>query len=278
MPITTEIFSTCHGRSVRTFMALFLVFSFTLAHGESSEEYLKEAENYEQKGDINAAIIQLKNALQKDPKNVKARFLLGKNYLTRGDGAGAEKELTRAQSLGMARQEIVAPLGRAMLLQGLADDVLEKIKIEKDFPVDIKSDVHVIRANAHIILKQNAEAEKEFVTAIGLNPKSLNALAGQTRLAVISQDYEKANKLAAVLIKSHPDSDAAWVMHGEVSRLTGNMQSALESFDKAISLQKYNLPALLGSAGVNLVLGNSDEAAKRIDAIQRISPNQPMAN
>ena len=278
MPIKTVVFSDCHGTAKIFFIAFLLMCLASVAHADSSEDYLKEAQEYAKKGDINAAIIQLKNALQKDPKNIKARFFLGKNYLVLGDGPSAEKEFSRAQRLGMARQQMVVPLGRAMLLQGRADDVLEQIKIETGFPASVQSDVHVIQANAHMMLKQNKAAEEGFKKAIVLNPKSLNALAGQTRLAILNQQLKKAKKLADDLVQIHPESDSAWAMHGEVGRLFGDMQSARNSFDKAISLQAYNLPALLGSAGVNLSLGDSEAAAKRIDAIQRISPNHPIAN
>ena len=278
MSITTGNCSARHGSVMRFFAVVFFMCLPSVVHAASSEDYLKEAQDFAKKGDINAAIIQLKNALQKDPKNIKARFLLGKNYLTLGDGASAEKELSRAQRLGMARQQMVVPLGRAILLQGRADDVLKEIKLENDFPVDVQAEVYALQANAHMMLKQNKEAGVIFIKAIELDPKSLNALAGQTRLAIINQEFKEAKSLADNLTKMHPESDAAWALHGEVGRLAGDMQSALQSFDRALSLQAYNLSALLGSASMKLVLGDEEGAAKRIEVVQRLSPNHPMGN
>lgn len=259
-------------------MVLFLLCSLPVAHATTSEDYLKEAQAYTNKGDINAAIIQLKNALQKDPKNIKARFFLGKIYLMLSDGPSAEKEFSRAQRLGMARQQMVVPLGRALLLQGRADEVLKEIKIEEGFPADTQAEVYALQANAQMMLKQNKAAGEAFKQAIELDPMSLNALAGQAQLAILNQDLIESKNLVERLTKIHPESDTAWALHGEVGRLTGDMQAARKSFDKAISLQAYNLSALLGSAGVNLALGDSEAAAKRIDAILRISPNHPIAN
>lgn len=278
MPITTGVFSACHRRMMKFFIMPFFMCLLSVAHATSSEDYLKEAQGYAKKGDINAAIIQLKNALQKDPKNIKARFFLGKNYLMLGDGLSAEKEFSRAQRLGMARQHVVVPLGRAILLQGRADDILKDIKIEKDFPVDIQVEVYALQANAQMMLKQNKAAGETLIKAIELDPKSLNALVGQTRLALINQDSKEAKNFVDRLTKMHPESSSAWALHGEVERLTGDMQSALQSFDRALSLQANNLSALLGSASVKLALGDEDGAAKRIDAILRISPNHPIAN
>lgn len=280
---TTGIFSSKHGSGLRAFLLSFLicllpVLYVSAVHAASSEDYLKEAQDYVKKGDINAAIIQLKNALQKDPKNIKARFFLGEQYLALGDGASAEKELSRAQSLGMARQQMVVPLGRALLIQGHADEVLKQITIEKDFPVDVQVEVHVLRANAHIMLEQNKEAESAFLKAIELEPKSLNALAGQTRLAMIKGDTKEAKALADRLTSLHPESDVAWLLDGELKRMSGDMPSAEKSFDRALSLQAYNVSALLGSASVKLALGDMEGAAKRIEVVQRLSPNHPMGN
>lgn len=270
--------SSAKSRIMKLLIAIFLMSLISVVHAASSEDYLKEAEVYAKKGDIDAAIIQLKNALQKDPKNIKARFFLGKNYLKRGNGANAEKEFSRAQRLGMARKQMVVPLGRSMLLQGHADDVLKKIKIEKGFSVDVQADVYVLQANAHTMLKQYKSAGGLFEKAIKLTPKSLIALTGQARLMVVTRDFKEAKRLAEKIIKIHPESDSSWVTHGEISRLTGDMKSSEKSFDKAISLQSSNLAALLGSANAKLVLGDKAGATERINAVQRINPNNPFAN
>jgi tetratricopeptide (TPR) repeat protein len=61
------------------------------------DSYLREAQAYYDKGELSAAIIQLKNALLADPENGQARLLLGKSYLQQKDGLAAEKELSRAK-------------------------------------------------------------------------------------------------------------------------------------------------------------------------------------
>jgi Tfp pilus assembly protein PilF len=77
----------------------------------TSEDYLREAENYLAKGEIQAAVIQLKNALQQDPDNVRARLRLGKIYLRAGQGRAAEKELSQARKLGAKPEEVLVAGG-----------------------------------------------------------------------------------------------------------------------------------------------------------------------
>jgi Tfp pilus assembly protein PilF len=66
----------------------------TTESGENSlfEDALSRFNN----GDIDGAIIQLKNVLQQNPANLAARILIGKSYLQRGNAEQAEKELRRA--------------------------------------------------------------------------------------------------------------------------------------------------------------------------------------
>src|SRR4030067_1461809 len=69
---------------------------------QTSQALVSEARQYQQKGDNDAAIIQLKNALQKDPDDSEARYLLGTIYYETGDPQSAEKAQRNALSLGMS--------------------------------------------------------------------------------------------------------------------------------------------------------------------------------
>src|SRR3990167_9352632 len=65
-----------------------------------TQSLIAKAQEYRQKGDDMAAIIELKNLLQKNPDHAQARYLLGLAYLRAGDEASAEAELRRALKLG----------------------------------------------------------------------------------------------------------------------------------------------------------------------------------
>ncbi len=49
--------------------------------GASSQDFVARAEAYRAKGNLRASIIELKNALQKDPRNPDARLSLGQVYI-----------------------------------------------------------------------------------------------------------------------------------------------------------------------------------------------------
>jgi len=101
---------------------------------ETSAELVAQAKQFEQKGDINAAMIQLKNALQANPDDGEARYMLASAYVENGDGAGAEKEIRRAISLKYPSDKTAPVLAKALLAQGqfqkLLDETAEEAKKE----------------------------------------------------------------------------------------------------------------------------------------------------
>ena len=66
--------------SIKSTIALLLVaISFMLSGcGETltDAEYLARAKEYQDKGEVNASVIELKNALKANPDNIEARWLL----------------------------------------------------------------------------------------------------------------------------------------------------------------------------------------------------------
>ena len=93
---------------------------------QSSEKLIADAKQYQQKGDNKAAVIQLKNALQKDPDNKEARYLLGAIYNQAGDPVSAEKELRKAVSLGVSAATALPDLAKALLVQGQFQKTLDE--------------------------------------------------------------------------------------------------------------------------------------------------------
>src|SRR5690348_7033197 len=81
-----------------------------VACGEPPEALVKSARDYIAKGDPSAALIQLRNALQKAPNNAEARFLLGTILTERRDPASGVKELRAALELGYPAEQVLPAL------------------------------------------------------------------------------------------------------------------------------------------------------------------------
>lgn len=88
-------------------------------------EHLVRAKAYVTTGDLVSATLELKSALQKNPGNLEARWLLGQAYLDLGQGEAAEKEIAHARKLGLADDVYQPALVRSLYLQQDMDRVIE---------------------------------------------------------------------------------------------------------------------------------------------------------
>src|SRR5258708_5567519 len=85
---------------------------------ERPESMVASAKEFLAKNDRPAAVIQLRNALQKNPDLAEARFLLGKSLLENSEFLAAEKELRKASELGYSFDEVTPFLARVLVARG----------------------------------------------------------------------------------------------------------------------------------------------------------------
>ena len=64
----------------------------------TAQEHFERAQGYFERGDLDATIIELKNAIQRDKNNAEARLLLGRAYVQKGRGADAVDQLSWIRS------------------------------------------------------------------------------------------------------------------------------------------------------------------------------------
>ena len=93
---------------------------------EKPEDLVKSAKAYIAKNDPKSAVVQLKNALQKNPLLAEARFLLGSALFDIGDLPAAEKELRKAIELEYPPDKVVPTLVRVMVAAGEHKEALEE--------------------------------------------------------------------------------------------------------------------------------------------------------
>ena len=72
-------------------LALAVSTALTGCGEKSTEEHLSAAQGYLQQNNVDAAIIEYKNAIKQDPKAGKPRFELGRLYLMTSNFEAAEK-------------------------------------------------------------------------------------------------------------------------------------------------------------------------------------------
>jgi putative PEP-CTERM system TPR-repeat lipoprotein len=261
------------------FLGLALATPAHAAKGNSvaSEEFYQDAKRYLEKGDPNSAVIQLKNALQKDRGHIGARKLLGDIYLNVGNGPAAEKELKAARRGGANEIGIEIGIARAYAMQGKFKQILRELQ---DSVADnaVRSDILQLRGNAYFGLGMNLDARGSFEEAINLDPNGSKAKVGLAKIFVTTGNLKGAEPLVDAAIKVDPNSAEALVLKGELGRLKNDPQGALAAFDGALRIDKLNIPALLGRAATYIDLNKDDHAQSDIEAVYRRVPKQPLAS
>jgi putative PEP-CTERM system TPR-repeat lipoprotein len=260
------------GRRVLGWLSSLALAALLVACGKDSPESLiASAKEYAVKGDHNAAVIQLKNALVQAPDNGEARLLLGRALLEVRDPAGAEKELRRALQLKQP-EALVAPLLARSLFELRAFDTLLKEFAERRFD-DPAADarVRVYVGEAHLALGRPAEAAAAFAAASKAVPGFPPAQLGAARLAFAERRFDEAAKLADGVIAAVPGEAEAYLLKADVQLAQGDRAAAKETLTAALKTDAASLPAHLALVSLALDEGALDAAAAQLDAARKVA-------
>lgn len=244
------------------------------------EQHIQKARNLEGKGDLRSSIIELKNALEKNPNDAEARLLLGKIYVGVQQGQNAEKELLRAQKLGLARTEILPVLVQAILLQGDLDRALaESGEAIPGMPKADHATVLGLRGQIFISKGEFEPARQALEQALQIEPNSLPALIGMTALHGFHRRYDLARQWIEKALKADASSPEAWGALGDLELAQGRLAEAEKAYDNAIKHRVVPYLELAKRAQVRTKLKKFSEAQADIKVLQEAGlKNHPYVN
>lgn len=239
-------------------------------HGtQSSASLLADAQQYRQKGEARAAIIQLKNLLQKEPDSAPARLLLGSIYIDTGEALSAEKELRKARSLGLGSQQVMPLLGKAWLMLGQFDKVLAEIADDAAQPANVLA----LRGDALLALGRQDEARAVFARLLEAHPGQVEALLGLARLAAQEQQLSATELLLAQALNNAPANLDALRLQGDLLRLQGKNGAARLAYMHILKLKPDNTQAHIDLANLDILENRYLEAAAQLATARKTAPN-----
>lgn len=235
----------------------------------SAESLIADAQKYHQKGDDKAAVIQLKNALQKNADHVEARLLLGQIYIDGGDALSAEKEARKAISLGAEAARTLPLLGNALLLQGQHQKVIDELRVLNPPDANVLS----LRGNAYLALGNKEAAKNAFDGALKAKADYPDALIGLAKLALANKNIEEASHLAEQAVRANPEHMEAWYFKGDLHRIRKQSGEALAAYDKTLAIKPGNAYANVQKALIEIGEKQYAQARMSVDAAKKASPN-----
>ncbi|MBV1929883.1 MAG: PEP-CTERM system TPR-repeat protein PrsT, partial [Gammaproteobacteria bacterium] len=235
------------------------------------------AKQYIQENETKSAEIELKNALKKSPNSLEARFLLGTLYSNTGNGAAAEKELDKARELGAARQSLIVPYARALVLQRKNRRLLEELVGFDSLSEADQMLLYVYRGDAFLNTGKPSEATTAYDAALKIDPKFVLARLGEIKVAANQGELGKVERLISELLELAPDEPRAWSFRGDYFLGKAELGEALSSFSKALELNDADIFVRAKRAIVLVDLDRSEAAKLDVDTLLEQAPNYYMS-
>lgn len=241
-------------------------------------EHIARAQELRAKGDDKGAAVEIRNALQKNPKSTDARVLLADIYLKQGSGKQAQNELEIALQRGAGAARLKLPLARAYLLQSNFDTAAKEAAVTLATPAGDRAALLEVEAQARLGMRQFDAACKLFDGSRQADPQYLKAYLGSAMCAAARAQNDQARAILDDAIRIAPKDPGPWTLLGDLDRVARKFDDAQKSYTKALELDRTNVDALLGRA-LNEAEGNRLEAAEAdLRSIATYYQGHPLAN
>ena len=239
------------------------------ACSDSPQTMIKSAKDYLAKGELSAAVIQLRNALQKAPDDAEARYLLGSALIDRRDPDGAVKELRRALKLGYPADQAVPKLARALVDAGDTREFIAEFSDTTLSTPDAQAALKTTLGNALLSLGKPKDAEAAFNAALAAKADYADALLGIATVRAGSGDFEASKKIVdAVLTQPNPPPEAS-LFKSELLVGEGQPEGARAVLTKLVEAKPGYLPARYQLTSMLIAPGDLDQACSQVGAIRK---------
>lgn len=242
----------------------------------SAAEHSTRAEQLLSDGDINAATIEIKNALRDDPKNPDIRWLAGQIYLANGQNAAAEQQFTTALELGLSRADGDLLIVRSWIAQGELEKALEHFEA-----TDLESltdEGKVLFAELLLKMGEIVRAEEIFLPLTKTSTEKIPAQIGLAKIAVSRGNIDLANTYTRDALEAEADNPFANMIAGEIAVSQKRFVEAEKHFTIAAADPRAELLARLGMTRVQLANGEWSSAATALEEIALNTPDLPLVH
>ncbi len=124
------------------------------------------------------------------------------------------------------------------------------------------------KANAEFLLKDYENAKLDYQRLLTINTRSIEALIGLSRIAVIDKNLGLANEYADNAVAIAPSDAEVYIRRASIRKMMGNNTGAVDDLVLALSTGKNNAKALqelvdMGNTDYNAVITGLSNAIKQ---------------
>jgi len=260
MPRFTPLMATLVTRSKRALMSVAVLMILALsACSTDPAEHLQAAEQALADEKPALAVIELKNAVQKDPQLAKAWTLLGQIRLSDGDLEIGLEELQKALAIDPQDDAAKLALLRTKNALGRSAEVLAAL-----------DDAAALAPEFAVALGDAKFATGDVDRAVELYEQGKHlpqGLYGLGQVAHLSNDLETALAHLTSAVELDPRYRNAQLYKGEIELQMGKGDAAAETFLAAKRLRGNAIPPRMGMVRAELVRGDLDAADQNASAL-----------
>ncbi|MBY0525465.1 MAG: protein kinase [Gemmataceae bacterium] len=239
---------------------------------EAWDHYLL-AREHATRGRFGEALPLLRQAVEKDPRNFGAWFLLG-NCLLDGYGREADAVAHYTTCIALWPNFHVSWFNRGLAqlrqrdYEAACADFTRALELR---PGHVESLIH--RALAQQGRGKHAEAQDDLTRALDLGTPSTRVYFMRSRVRQLLGDAEGARRDLEVGLKREPADEESWIARG-IARVNSDPRGSLADFAQAVKVNPRSLAGLENQAHVlSEKLGRTADAIELLDRVLALYPD-----
>jgi len=240
------------------------------------QDYLRRGERFLAQGNLPAAGVELRNALQIEPKSAAALYDLGRVFEGQGDFRRAAGFFQSAIDARPDDTPARADLGTIYCIAGAPRQALAIISLAlAKHPDD--PDLLTVRGAAERGLAEYGPAMADAGRAVQLAPNNENAVALLAILDKQEGHLDRALALVNQAVERSPGSVNLRKLLASLYVASGQPVPAEAQMSALIALRPRDLALRMGLANLYLKAGNPDAAQRALEAAVKASPTDDNA-
>jgi cellulose synthase operon protein C len=248
----------------------------TVTPAARASQFYEDALQRFEKKDYAGAVVQLKNVLRLDARNLSAQVLLGRALLEEGQANAAEVALDEALRLGVSRDEVIVPLAQSLVAQGRLAELVDPSKFaDAGLPDRTRARLLMLKAAASSDLGRPRDALRLLDQARSLDSASAESWIAEVPIRVRARQFAEARAAADKALSIDPVSAAALYQRASVAHVAGELDAAIGYYTRTLQAKPDHVDALVARAGLYLDTQQFEKAGADATAARKSDPRDP---
>ncbi|MHA7816409.1 MAG: XrtA/PEP-CTERM system TPR-repeat protein PrsT [Pseudohaliea sp.] len=242
----------------------------------SEEELLQRAEAALAARDVNAALLDIKTALQGNPESAEARLLYGRAYLFQQNPVAAIGEFERALEAGAGAGARLL-LAKALVLGGETAELLSRHDAGEFAGLVADDEFQAVLARAQLV-QGDYEAVRDALARIDATGNDYIDVTRAVVALQLDKEPARARELLEAVVARSPGQAYAWSVLGVLAAAEGDYEAAEAAYRRAAEANPFRLGDRLQLVNARLRGGDSEGADSELQRLEKLIPDSPQVN